>query len=372
MAGVRHTHWSQPVLPLFPCLLSSWNHQRLLLTHLFNSPLCLSGHTYNVGLLHDVCLALPPEWVFQSAQGHIFWVHHLVTNGARFFNKLCSCLYATSRSVQSPAVLGKKIWTLAEQLTAGDLLQALIFQKLCISVLHEHTNYCSSQEIKDISFTHRHYVSLVLFLKKKPQLWQRVEQVKKPKEASFLPVTVSFLLRVCSYLIKSIWICKLQQYLYFGTLQHFLSAERQHWRIRNLYSTQLYLRHLCKLQLMFPPLLHWTSLLLSTKLWRTPRFPVWCCLLSPRILCQLPTFLLKHLLSPSLNLPRRFPLKMRWECSVKTRRLSLLSRRDFYSRSLSRKPPCTWGSLAATWASAMALTLCCRQAGATVALKLRL
>ncbi|XP_059696311.1 uromodulin-like 1 [Haemorhous mexicanus] len=42
-----------------------------------------------------------------------------------------------------------------------------------------------------------------------------VEQVKRTKGTGFLPVTVSFLLRVCFCLMRPISTCKLQQYLYF-------------------------------------------------------------------------------------------------------------------------------------------------------------
>lgn len=107
-----------------------------------------------------------PQKGFSKALRVIPFGYQLVTNGARF-NKLCSCLYPTTRSGQSPTVLGKKIRTLAEQLTAGYPLQALIFQKLYICVLLEYTNYCSSQEIKDFRFTHRHFMYLLHSLLKK-------------------------------------------------------------------------------------------------------------------------------------------------------------------------------------------------------------
>lgn len=156
----------------------------------------------------------------------------------------------------------------------------------------------------------------------------------------------------------------------FVTLQHFLRARREPWWTGSLYPVQFYLWHLWRLQLIFPPLCSWTYLLLKTKPQRTPHSPVWRYLFLPRVLGQLPMFLLEHLLPPSLNLPR-FPLKMQWQCSAKLRRLFLPSRRDFYIRNPSLSPLCTSGNPFATWASAMALMLCCRLAGANVALKLR-
>lgn len=76
----------------------------------------LRVHVCNTGLLHQVCSACHPQNAVSKAFRVIYSEYQLLTSGASFFNRLCSCLHPIAWSVQSPTILGKKIWMLLSDL----------------------------------------------------------------------------------------------------------------------------------------------------------------------------------------------------------------------------------------------------------------